>query len=54
MKTTKQLRAENNALRTKLRYYKTKSETWRFNFCLLAVFVVLLVVAQTYGIGVFR
>lgn len=54
MKTAKQLRAENNALRTKIRTYKTRSETWRFNFFLLAAFVVLLVVAQTFGIGVFR
>lgn len=54
MKTTKQLRAENNALRTKIRRYKTKCEVWRFNFFLMVAFVVILVVAQTYGIGVFR
>lgn len=54
MKTTKQLRAENNDLRTKIRHYKTKHETWRFNFWLVVAFAVLLVVAQTYGIGVFR
>lgn len=54
MKTAKQLRAENNALRTSLRACKAKRDTWRFNFFVLAAFVVMLLVAQTFGIGVFR
>jgi len=54
MKNKDQLRAENNALRTALKACKSKRDTWRFNFFLLAAFVVLLLVAQTFGIGVFR
>lgn len=54
MKTAKQLRAENNALRTKIRRYKTKCEVWRFNFFLLLAFLILIIVAQTFGIGVLR
>ncbi|AUG84939.1 hypothetical protein MAELSTROM_19 [Pseudoalteromonas phage Maelstrom] len=54
MKTTKQLRAENDLLRRQLIRAKSRRETWRFNFFLLLAFLILLVVAQTYGIGVFR
>ncbi len=54
MKTAKQLRRENDLLRRQLMRAKSRTETWRFNFFLLAAFVVLLIVAQTFGIGVFR
>jgi hypothetical protein len=54
MKAVKQLRAENNTLRTKIRRYKTKCEVWRFNFFFLLAFLILIIVAQTFGIGVLR
>lgn len=54
MKTAKQLRAENNTLRTKIRRYKTRFEVWRFNFFLLLAFLILMIVAQAFGIGVLR
>lgn len=54
MKTTKQLRKENDLLRRQLIRTKSRRDCWKFNFYLMAAFVVLLIVAQTFGIGVFR